>query len=295
MELVTCLSCTPKRKACMIKYITSRPLWFNILVAIGGIFLLLILFILLLGIITRHGRSKTVPYVVGKNINDVQEMLSNEGFETVIQDSVFYDSLPPGIVIKQVPDADAVVKVNRTVYVIINRFVAPDISMPNIIGYSLRNAQYTLESLGLKLGDTTTRVDFAKNTVLEMSVNGNPVKPGDQVKIGSRIDLVIASGRGEDLITVPNLVGLTVAEARILLEQYGLTFGSIVDPGVPDKESAFIYRQSPTRYAEDGTPLRIRSGQLIDVWIQADKPVLQNDKESDTTSQEENDYLPQLP
>jgi beta-lactam-binding protein with PASTA domain len=132
---------------------------------------------------------------VGKNINDVESQLSDAGFETVIQDSVYYDSLPPGVVVKQVPDADAVVKVNRTVYVIINRFVAPDISMPNIIGYSLRNAQYTLESMGLKLGDTTTRVDFAKNTVLEMSINGKEIKPGDKIKVGSRIDLVIASGR----------------------------------------------------------------------------------------------------
>ena len=275
----------------MIKYITSRPLWFNILVAIGGVFLLLVIFILLLGIITRHGKSATVPYVVGKNVNDVQDLLSEQDFEVVVQDSVFYDSLPPGVVIKQVPDADAVVKVNRTDYVIINRFVAPDIAMPNIIGYSMRNAQYTLESLGLKLGDTTTRVDFAKNTVLEMSIDGNSLKPGDKVKVGSRIDLVIASGRGDELITVPNLVGLTLGEARIALEQYGLTFGSVVDPGVPDKENAFVYRQSPPRYAEDGTPLRIRAGQLIDVWIQVEKPVVENRNNSsrDTTSVE-NDY-----
>jgi len=270
----------------MIKYITSRPLWFNILVAIGGVFLLLVIFILLLGVITRHGKSKTVPYVVGKNINDVETQLSDAGFETVIQDSVFYDSLPPGIVIKQVPDADAVVKVNRTVYVIINRFVAPDISMPNIIGYSLRNAQYTLESMGLKLGDTTTRVDFAKNTVLEMSVNGKPLKAGDKVKIGSSVDLVIASGRGEDVISVPNLIGLSLTEARILLEQYGLSVGSIVPPNFPDRENAFVYRQEPSRRAADGTIQRIRPGQLIDVWIQADKPILPSD---DSTSQEPGD------
>ena len=90
----------------MVKYITSRPLWFNILIAIGLVFLFVLVFILLLGLITRHGQSKTVPYVVGKNINDVQKQLSDAGFETVIQDSVFYDSLPRGVVIKQVPDAD---------------------------------------------------------------------------------------------------------------------------------------------------------------------------------------------
>lgn len=273
----------------MIKQLTSRPLWFNILVAIGGVFLLLIIFILLLGVITRHGKSKTVPYVVGKNIYDVEKQLSDAGFETVIQDSVYYDSLPPGIVLKQVPEADAVVKVNRTVYVIINRFVAPDVSMPNIIGYSLRNAQYTLESMGLKLGDTTTKVDFAKNTVLEIWLNENQIKPGDKIRLGSRVDLVIARGKGEEEITVPQLIGLTLAEARILLDQYGLSFGAVMaGPEVSDKENAYIYRQEPNRRAEDGTLLRIRAGQLIDVWLQNEKPV---------TDSTQNDFFPspQLP
>lgn len=266
----------------MIKYITSRPLWFNILVAIGGFFLLLVIFILLLGLITRHGKSKTVPYVVGKNINDIEKQLSDAGFETVIQDSVYYDSLPPGIVIKQVPDADAVVKVNRTVYVIINRFVAPDISMPNIVGYSLRNAQYTLESMGLKLGDTSSRVDFAKNTILEIWVNGNQIKPGDKVKVGSKIDLVIARGKGEEEISVPKLVGLQLADARVLLEQLGLTVGALVkDPDVKDVENAFIYKQEPMPGSG-----RIRPGQLIDVWLSINNPVV------DSTN---NNQPPQLP
>lgn len=268
----------------MIKYITSRPLWFNILVAIGGVFLLLVIFILLLGLITRHGKSSTVPYVVGKNINDVEKQLSDAGFETVLQDSVYYDSIPPGIVIKQVPEADAVVKVNRTVYVIINRFVAPDISMPNIIGYSLRNAQYTLESMGLKLGDTITRVDFAKNTVLDMSVNGKEIKPGDKVKVGSKIDLVIASGRGDEMMAVPKLIGLQVADARVLLEQYGLNLGAIVPNSLDVRglDDAYIYRQEPMPGSG-----RIRSGQLIDVWVQAEKPVV------DSTQAEQQPQLPE--
>jgi beta-lactam-binding protein with PASTA domain len=253
----------------MFKYVTSRPLWFNILIAIGGVFLLLVIFILLLGVITRHGKSKTVPYVVGKNINDVEKQLTDAGFATVIQDSVYYDSLPPGVVIKQIPEADAVVKVNRNVFVIINRFVAPDIPMPNIIGYSLRNAQYTLESTGLKLGDTTSRVDFAKNTVLQMSINGNEIKPGDKVKVGSKVDLVIARGKGDEDIRVPQLVGLQVADARVLLEQYGLNLGAIVKNGnVTDIDNAFVYRQEPMPGAG-----RIRSGQLIDVWVQVERPM----------------------
>ena len=125
----------------MIKYVTSRPLWFNILVAILIVILLFIIFMMSLNWITKHGEYKKVPSVTGKNINDVVKQLDEAGFELVLQDSIYYDSLPKGIVIKQVPEADQVVKVNRTVYVVINRFVAPDISMPNLVGFSLRNAE----------------------------------------------------------------------------------------------------------------------------------------------------------
>ena len=159
-------------------------------------------------------------------------------------------------------------KVNRTVYVIINRFIAPDIAMPNIIGYTLRNAQYTLESAGLKLGDTTSRTDFAKNTVLVISFNGNEIKPGDKIKQGSKIDLVISSGRGVEEIAIPKLIGLSMAEARVLLQANGLDIGSAVpNADVKNMDDAFVYRQEPMPATG-----RIRAGQLIDVWLQVEKP-----------------------
>ncbi|MFL5788943.1 MAG: PASTA domain-containing protein, partial [Flavisolibacter sp.] len=163
----------------MFKFITSRPLWLNILIGIGLILVLFLLFILSLNWITKHGQANFVPAVIGKNINDVEKLLTDKGFETVIQDSVYYDSIPPGTVIKQVPDADEVVKVNRTVYVTINRFIAPDINMPNLIGFSFRNAEMQLQYMGLKVGDTSYKPDFAKNAVLEQLYNGNPIKGGD--------------------------------------------------------------------------------------------------------------------
>lgn len=258
----------------MIKYITHRPLWFNILVALGIILFIFLVFMFSLKWITRHGESKTVPAVTGKKIADVQQILSDKGFETVIQDSVYYDSLPPGFVVKQVPEADEVVKVNRTVYVIINRFVAPDVSMPNLIGSTYRNAQFTLEKLGLKMGDTSSREDFAKNSILEMSVNGKEIKPGDKVKVGTRIDLVFARGLGVEDMAVPKLVGRTLAEARILLEASGMAIDLVPIPGaVRDIENGYVWKQEPNHRTPDGVQIRIRSGQSITVWLQTE-PVI---------------------
>lgn len=267
----------------MIKYITSRPLWFNILVALGIIVIFFLIFMFSLKGITRHGDSKTVPAVTGKKLDKAEQLLEDADFELVIQDSVYYDSLPPGIVVHQFPEPDQVVKANRTVFVKINRFVAPDVNLPNINGATLRAAEMALEGAGLRRGDTTSRPSFAPGTVLEMLVDGKPMKPGDKVKMGTKIDLVVSSGlENENSMQVPNLVGRTLAEARILFEASGLTVEIIPIPGnATDLESAYITKQDPEQMTVDSRPVRIRSGQIVTVWLSKEPPVV----DADTTGQ----------
>jgi eukaryotic-like serine/threonine-protein kinase len=256
-----------------IKTKHSRPLWFHIAVAFVAIIILILLFLLSLNWITRHGESRTVPAVVGKNINDVEKFLDTNGFDVVVQDSAYYDSLPPGFVLRQVPEADEVVKINRTVYVTINRFVPPDVEMPNLLGSSYRNAEMVLRNMGLRMGDTTYRVDFAKNSVLEQLYNGSSIKAGTKLKMGSTISLVLGSGLGSEDINVPDLVGRSYDEARALLDAQGLSGLVIIDPNVKDTFSAFVYKQNPMPRTADGARLRIRPGQMIDIWLSLEKPV----------------------
>jgi eukaryotic-like serine/threonine-protein kinase len=255
------------------KYITGRPLWYNILVALFLVFLLGLLFTLSLNWITQHGVARTVPSVTGKKIDEVRDLLEKQGFEVVIQDSVFYDSLQPSVVIKQIPEPDAVVKVNRTVYVTINRTIPPDVEMPNLVGYSFRNAELVLANMGLRLGDTTFRPDFAKNSVLEQLYNGKSVTPGTKIRVGSAISLVLGTGIGNEEMVVPRLLGLTYEEAKILLESHGLILGvALPDPDVRDTANAFVYRQSPNTRDEKGRQFRIRPGQMMDIWLSTQKP-----------------------
>ena len=259
----------------MFKYITNLPLWVNIAVGLGIVIAVFVVFVLSLNWITHHGESKTVPSVTGKPLTQVEQLLEEEGFSLVIQDSVYYDSLPPGMVIRQVPEPDAVVKINRTIYVTVNRVVPPDVQMPNLIGYSFRNAEMILKNMGLRVGDTSYKPDFAKNSVLEQLYEGESISPGTKIRMGSYISLVIGSGIGTSDMAVPKLIGLTYEEAKILLETNGLIIGSVIpDPMVKDTGSAFIYKQSPLYRTEDGFRVRIRPGQMIDVWLSVDKPVI---------------------
>ena len=259
----------------MFSFITKKPLWANILFALVVLFAVLFLFLVSLNWITNHGSTKTIPNVTGKKMQDAVKLLEDQGFEVIIQDSIYNDTIAPLQVVKQFPEADASVKINRDVYLTITRAVAPTIDMPNLVGLSIRSAELVLKQYGLKLGDTSFRPDFAKNSVLAQQFNGQEIVHGSKIKMGSRIDLVLGSGLTNEDMAVPDMVGMTYAEAKTLMESYGLSFGSVVPrPGITDTASAFIYEQRPGRYNDERKVNRIRSGQMIDVFLQTEKQVI---------------------
>jgi beta-lactam-binding protein with PASTA domain len=259
----------------MFQFITKKPLWLNLLA--GLILMVVLLFILsiFLGPLTRHGKNKTVPNIVGRSFEEAKKILNNSGFDVEVQDSIYSDTVAKGSVLRQVPDGDATVKISRTVYLTINRRVPPVVEMPNLKDFSLRNADLQLRNMGLRIGDTSYVHDFAKNTVQEQNYKGSPIAPGTKIQQGSAIDLVLSDGLGETEFTVPNLVGMTFGEAKGFLKSNGLSFLSIIiDPGVTDTTSAYIYWQDPPRVGEDGKHIKIRSGQTMNVRLSFIRPAI---------------------
>jgi len=246
----------------------------NILVGVLLVTGLFLFFVLSLNWCTNHGKSVTVPLVTGKNYETASDQLKKLGFDVEITDSIYVDSLPPGRVIKQIPEADEVVKENRTIYLLVNRAVPPMIEMPNLIGYSYRSAEMILNNLGIKIGDTSFKPDFAKNSVLEQWHNGERIPPGSKLRKGSTVSLVLGDGVGKREFAVPNIVGLRFGDAQALLSEYGISFAVVLpDPDVIDTLNSYIYWQNPERYDEDKRLRHIRSGQTMDVRLQQEKPV----------------------
>lgn len=255
----------------MFRFLTSKPLWVNILAGFVVLVLLLLLFLGSLDIITHHGKTMKIPAVIGQSVDQARKTLESQGFEIVIQDSIYTDTIPPLQVIKQFPEADNLVKVNRTVYLTINRAVAPEVDMPNLLSMTSRNAIMVLQRYGLKLGDTVYRPDFARNSVLDQEYKGESIKPGTKIQQGSEITLVLGNGVGIEFI-VPDLFGLTYQEARAALSQSGLIVGSVIPDGdVQDTLHAFVYRQNPDRFDYEKQINHIRQGQIIDIWLSAGK------------------------
>ena len=259
----------------MMAWLYRKPLWFNLLFGLGLAIVIFFCWLFSLNWFTKHGKAVVVPSVVGLPLAEATSMLENKGFTVVVDDSLYILSSPPQQVLKQLPDSAETVKYGRTIFLTISRVVPPEVVMPSLRGQSYRNAVMILNSLDLQVGDTIYRQDFARNAVLDQLYRGVTLAPGSSVRKGSRIDLVLGNGVGDKEMLVPNLVGMSFSDARSLVEEMGLGVGVLfLNPDLKDTLSGFVIRQEPTPQLGDSVTNRIRSGQLIDIWLGATQPTI---------------------
>lgn len=258
----------------MIAWLLRKPWWFNLLAACSLAIVIFFVWLSSLSWLTGHGRSAVVPTVQGLSYDQAKTLLESKGFTVVIDDSIYSDTLRPSHVLKQLPDPGETVKEGRTVFLTVARVVPPEVEMPNLSGQSYRNAEMILKSLDLRVGDTTYRKDFARNAVLEQLYMGALIAPGAKLRKGSKVDLVLGNGVGDKEMLVPDLLGLTYADAKLKLDELGLSVGVLkLVPELIDTLGGFIIRQEPTPKLGDTVINRIRSGQLVDIWLGLTPPI----------------------
>lgn len=251
----------------MFKFITNRPFWVNLLAAAALALLIIFILLKMLGWITKHDSYLKVPAVLGKKTKEAVKLLEENGFQVEIVDSVYTDTAKAGIVLKQLPDPNATVKINRTVFITVNREIPPMIDMPKLEGQSLGFALDLLERNHLKLGDTIFKPDFQAGYVLEQQYNGAHIPEKAKVRWGSPITLVVGKVSDEQFM-VPSVVGMTYGEAKSMLEGLGIVIATVIaDPDVKDTASAFVWKQNPERFDDDKKPRYIRAGQVMDLRV----------------------------
>lgn len=267
----------------IIDNLLKKPLWVNLLTGIGAIVVLLVLFFFSLGFITGNGQTEKVPTVLGLDVIAAEKNLRALGFDVELQDSIYVDTLARNAVLRQTPEADEVVKKGRTVYLTVNRVIAPQVDMPNLIGFSLKSAETYLKVLGLRMGSITLIPDRNKNVVVDQMVNGQVIAPGSKIPSGTIIHFLVGDGGSLSTVSVPNLIGLTYEQAKSILMSTGLQLGLVLANGsIEDSASAFVVQQNPAYYSTQldslGMPIISLTfpGASIDLTIDKVAPIINN-------------------
>jgi len=264
-----------------IDKLLKKPLWVNILAGIGLVLLLIILFFFSLGWITGNGKTEKVPNVLGLDITAAEKNIKALGFDLVLQDSIYVDTLARNSVLRQTPEADEVVKKGRTIFLTVNRIIAPQVDMPNLIGFSLKSAQTYLKVLGLRIGTINLVADRNKNVIVEQLVGNTPIAPGTKIVSGTLINFTVGDGGASIGMEVPDLIGLTVDMAKMKLASMGLLVGNIISNGaIQDTANAFVIQQNPGTYSSvlDSLGMPVKNvtiqGVAIDLVIDKVAPVI---------------------
>jgi beta-lactam-binding protein with PASTA domain len=264
-----------------IDKLLKKPLWVNVLTGIGAIIVVIVLFFFCLGWITGNGKTEKVPNVIGLDVVAAQKNIKALGFDVVLQDSIYVDTLARNGVLRQTPEADEVVKKGRTIYLTINRVIAPQVDMPNLIGFSLKSAQTYLKVLGLRMGAINLVTNRNKNVIIDQLVGANSIAPGTKLSSGTMINFTVGDGGNGIGIEVPDLIGLTVGMAKSTLTSLGLSLGNIISSStIQDTANAFIIQQTPSSFSAQldslGMPLKNATiqGGTIDIVIDKVAPVI---------------------
>jgi eukaryotic-like serine/threonine-protein kinase len=225
-----------------------------------GIIITLSFFYVYLPIVTNHGESITVPDLQGVSVHELQEFLVDRDLRYEVVDSVYSSELPPLTVTRQFPKPGSRVKEKRKIFISLNSINPPTTRMPNLVDKTLKNAELILKSYELAVGEVTYEPDPFRN-IMEQLYDGEPIEPNTSLPKGSVIDLVRGNGRGIVLFEMPELIGLPLAEAKVILRGNNLQPGLVFNNDSSMVKLLVVVKQSPRQ------GLTVRVGRSVDLWL----------------------------
>ena len=221
-------------------------------------------FYVYLPITTNHGETIVVPKITGMNLAQLEDYLDERSLSYFVDDSTYNPNTRPFTVLTQDPAPGERVKEGRKIYLSVAMRNPPVIKMPKLTDGSEKNARLILKSYDLEVGRIILKPDLAQNAVLQQLVDGQEIRPGAPIAKGTKVDLVVGDGQGNQEFAVPDLVNMPQDEATTLLAGQGLQVGEIFKQAPEEGQPiGTVVRQRPV--AVPGAT--IRSGQLVDLWV----------------------------
>jgi len=205
-----------------------------------------LLFFTALHWLTKHGKDVAVPNELGKRVDIAVAELRSQHFEVLV-DSAYEPGMSRGSVLKQMPDTGQVVKEGRMVFLTVNMACPKTIVMPNLLSLTYASAVAILQNDKLVVGDTVYKPSICAGIILEQRYTGKAINAGIQVAQGSKIDLMVGDGKGNQQHEMPDVTHMSVDEATTILSPFNMQILVRANGAKPiaDTAEADVVRQEP--------------------------------------------------
>ncbi|MCD6363446.1 MAG: PASTA domain-containing protein [Synergistetes bacterium] len=225
-----------------------------------------------------------VPPLVGKELTSATKLLNSIGLHLKVTGEESSTTFPPNYIVSQKPLPGLSVKKGSVIEVVISG-KGDMVEVPDLVGHKLSEVLVFIKEAGLVLGDVV-KINYllaADNVVL-----GQSVSPHRRVRRGSKIDLLVSLGPVTNKVSAPDLIGMSVKQAKRVLQDAGLKLGKVferVQSGTP----GVIIAQSPRPYTE--VPL----GSEVDITVRKASPAAASQPPGEESTQATAETQSQLP
>ena len=204
---------------------------------------------LVMPVYTRQNQNKVKIDVINRNLNDAIKLLKSENYRYEVSDTLYTNKFSLGTIIDQYPKPNTRVKSGRTVRL---KIAHPEksVAIPNLIGQSRRSAELELNQMGLLIDTVYTEYnpEYPNGTIAWQYP-----KAGDRRKKGMGIQITVSKGMPPNFFQVPNLIGLSINQAKDLIFKSRLKVGKISYHQDQDLDPYTVLDQS----IKDGTVLDV--------------------------------------
>lgn len=191
-----------------------------------------------------------VPDVSGQSESAAQKTLEDANL-VVDSESKYDDHIEAGKVISTDPAAGMEVEEGTHVKMYVSMGVEK-VEVPQITGITSEEAQAALAAVGLIGGSVTEEYSEEYDAGYVISQGKST---GSKLEKGSAVDYVVSKGSSK--VEVPDLYGMTMAEAQQALSDLGLVSGAVTSGGHSDLPEGQVMSQTiaPGSHVDRGTAI----------------------------------------
>ena len=178
---------------------------------------------LIMPIYTRQNQNRIMIDIKNKHLDDAINILKTENYKYEVSDTLYTNKFQLGTIVDQYPKPNTRVKSGSTVRL---KIAQPEksVAIPNLIGQSRRSAELELNQMGLLIDTVYTEYnpEYPNGTIAWQYP-----KAGDRRKKGMGIQITVSKGIPPNFFQVPNLIGLSINQAKDLIFKSRLKVGKI--------------------------------------------------------------------
>jgi serine/threonine-protein kinase len=167
-------------------------------------------------LVVSAGRETTsVPELVGLTEEEALAAIRSSGLTLETIQREYSADVEEGLVMSQQPEAGTTVELGSSVTIVVSRGTEL-VEVPDVVGQSSSEASAEIQGVGLAV---QTSEEFSETVARGIVIRQSP-QGGVSIEAGSSVSLSIS--KGPDVVTVPDVVGETEADATQMVTDAGL-------------------------------------------------------------------------